>query len=201
VPATLVAMRLFPAILGLGLIFGVATLEASFIPLSHLQASTVALFQDYTTKFEQLVSVPFTVSGKLWIDDDHSSKRKDYDAGKPIVEARENQDIRNGSIHHYSGSIRVPGATIDQVRRVMQSYSSYPTYFKPDVERGSGSVQPCLASPGACLHGRHRQPRRLRRRRPDGRAGAAGVSAGERRSPPASRSCPSPARCAVRVAG
>ena len=134
-------MRFFPVIIGLGLIFSVATLEASFIPLSHLEASTIALFQDYTTKFEQRVSAPFTASGKLWIDTDNSAKRKDFDAGKPIVEARENRDIQNGSIHHYSGTIRVPGGTIDQVRRVMQDYSAYPNYFKPDVARGSGVVQ------------------------------------------------------------
>ena len=135
-------MRFFPALIGVGLVFGAVTLEASLIPLSHLEAATLALFQDYTAKFEQRVSEPFTASGKLWIDDDHSGKHKDFDAGKPVVEARENRDIANGSIHHYSGTIRVPGATIDQVRRVMQDYSNYPNYFKPDVARGSGLVQP-----------------------------------------------------------
>lgn len=140
--AILVGMRFFLIAIGLGLAFGSAMVGASIIPVSHLEASTVALFQDYTSKFEQRVSVPFTASGKLFIDDENSSKRKDYDAGKPIVEARENQDIRNGSIHHYSGTIRVARASIDQVRRVMQDYSNYPNYFKPDVARGSGLVQP-----------------------------------------------------------
>ena len=111
------------------------------IPLSHLEAGAVALFQDYTAKFERQVSAPFSTSGKLWIDDDHSSRHRDFDAGKPIVEARENADIHNGSIHHYSGTIRVPGAHIDQVRRVMQDYPAYPSFFKPDVARGSGALQ------------------------------------------------------------
>src|SRR4051812_37349461 len=110
-------MRLFPAILGLGLVVGVATLEASILPLTHLEAATLAIFQDYVAQFEQRVSTPFSTSGKLWIDDDHSGKHKDFDLGKPVVEARKNQDIKNGSIHHYSGTIRVPGAKIDQVRR------------------------------------------------------------------------------------
>ena len=117
------------------------TIGASIIPVQHLEPATLALFMDYTSRFEQSVSAPFTASGKLWIDDDHSSKHKDFDAGKPVVEARENADIHNGSIHHYSGSIRVPGGKIDQVRRVMQDYANYPTFFKPDVVRGSGSVQ------------------------------------------------------------
>ncbi len=137
----MVVMRFFPLIVVIGIASASVTVAASIIPVSHLEPATVALFQEYTSKFEQRVSAPFTASGKLWIDDDHSSKHRDFEAGKPIVEARENADIHNGSIHHYSGSIRVPGAKIEQVRRVMQDYSNYPNFFKPDVVRGSGAVQ------------------------------------------------------------
>ena len=134
-------MRFFPTVIAIGLVSASITIGASIIPVQHLEPATLALFIEYTSKFEQNVSAPFTASGKLWIDDDHSAKHKDFDAGKPIVEARQNSDIRNGSIHHYSGSIRVPGARIEQVRRVMQDYSNYPNFFKPDVVRGSGAVQ------------------------------------------------------------
>ena len=87
-------------------------------------------------------SAPFNANGKLWIDEDHTSKHKDFDAGKPVIEARQNQDIKNGSIHHYSGSVRIPGAKIEQLRRIMGDYSNYVNYFKPDVVRGSGVLQP-----------------------------------------------------------
>ncbi len=140
--AILVKMRISRTIAGLALLAGAVTTQASMIPLSHLEAATVAIFQDYTTKFEQQVSLAFTNSGKLWIDDDHTSRHKDFDAGKPIVQARENADIHNGSIHHYSGTIRVPGATIEHVRHVMEDYPSYTSYFKPDVARGTGVLQP-----------------------------------------------------------
>jgi hypothetical protein len=139
--AILVGMRFFPTVVVIGLVSAGVTIGASIIPVQRLEPATLALFMDYTSKFEQRVSAPFTESGKLWIDDDHSSKHKDFDAGKPVVEARQNSDIHNGSIHHYSGSIRVPGGKIDQVRRVMQDYSNYPNFFKPDVVRGSGTVQ------------------------------------------------------------
>lgn len=135
-------MRLFPSVIVIGLVSAGIGVGASIIPVSHLEPGAVALFHDYTSKFEKNVSAAFTSDGKLWIDDDHSSKHKDFEAGKPIVEARENSDIHNGSIHHYSGSIRIPGATIDQVRRIMQDYPNYHNYFKPDVARGSGAVQP-----------------------------------------------------------
>jgi hypothetical protein len=135
-------MRFSPIFAGVVVCLCGITTQASILPVAHLEAATVELFQEYTAKFEQQVSSAFTASGKLWIDDDHTNRRKDYDAGKPIVEPRVNRDILNGSIHHYSGIIRVPGASIDRVRRVMQDYSSYPSYFKPDVARGSGLVQP-----------------------------------------------------------
>ena len=140
-PAILVGMRFFPTVVVIGLVSAGVTIGASIIPVQRLEPATLALFMDYTSKFEQNVSAPFTASGKLWIDDDHSSKHKDFDAGKPVVEARQNSDIHNGSIHHYSGPIRVPGAQIEQVRRVMQDYTDYPNFFKPDVVRGSWTVQ------------------------------------------------------------
>lgn len=125
----------------MGLFFGCLALQGSVLPVAHLEAATLALFQDYTVKFEQQVSSAFSASGKLWIDDDHSSRRKDYEAGKPIVEPRENQDIRNGAIHHYSGMIRVAGAHIEQINRVMSDYPNYSNYFKPDITRGTGILQ------------------------------------------------------------
>ena len=112
------------------------------MPVEHLEAATIALFQAYTGKFEQQVVDSFSSTGKFWIDDDHSSRHKDFDAGKPIVEARENHDIKNGSIHHFSGTIRIPGGKIEQMHRVLVDYANYPNYFKPDVIRGSGIVQP-----------------------------------------------------------
>jgi len=57
------------------------------------------------------------------------------------VEPRENQDIRNGAIHHYSGMIRVAGAHIEQINRVMSDYPNYSNYFKPDITRGTGILQ------------------------------------------------------------
>ncbi len=135
-------MRHLPAAATIAVLSGCLTLQASILPVTHLEAATVAIFQDYTVRFEKQVSDAFSAAGKLWIDDEKAARRKDFEAGKPIVAARENEDIRNGSIHHYSGTIRVKGAKIDQMRRVMIDYPSYPNYFKPDVVRGSGIPQP-----------------------------------------------------------
>lgn len=134
-------MRFFTVCAAFAVVFGGLTMQASVLPMAHLESATLAAFQSYTARFEQQVSSAFSSSGKLWIDDDHSSRHRDFDAGKPVVEARENQDVANGSIHHYSGTIRVPGARIEQINRVMSDYPNYPNYFKPDIAKGSGVLQ------------------------------------------------------------
>ncbi len=116
--------------------------HAGVIPISHLDPASVAVFQNYTAKFEQQVSEAFAATGKIWIDDNHSGDRRDFDAGKPVVDARENRDYKSASIHYYSGAIRIPGATIEQIRRVIKDFGNYPNYFRPGVARGSGTAQP-----------------------------------------------------------
>lgn len=135
-------MRFSLVILCSGVLLAAAAAQAGVIPISHLDSASVAIFQDYAAKFEQQVSAPFAATGKIWIDDDHSNKRRDFDAGKPVIDVRENRDYRNASIHHYTGVIRVPGGTIEQIRHVIKDYGNYPNYFKPGVARGSGVVQP-----------------------------------------------------------
>ena len=135
-------MRCSPVIVSSCLLLAGAAAYAGVIPMSRLDPASITLFQNYAAKFEQQVSASFTATGKIWIDDDHSGKRRDFDAGKVVVDTRENRDYKNSSIHHYSGVLRVPGATIEQIRRVMQDFGNYPNNFKPGVARGSGTAQP-----------------------------------------------------------
>jgi hypothetical protein len=59
-----------------------------------------------------------------------------------VLEARTNKDVANGSIHHYSGAIRVPGATIEMARKMMQDYPNYTKYFKADIGASKGERLP-----------------------------------------------------------
>jgi hypothetical protein len=119
-----------------------ATLHASILPIFRLDNTTLKAFEDYVGAFEKNDYALFSASGKLWIDDANSSKRNAFEAGKTLVEDRESKDVANGSIHHFTGVIRVPGATIDDFRRIMQDYPNYPKYFGPDVRSGSGERMP-----------------------------------------------------------
>jgi hypothetical protein len=117
-------------------------LHASILPTLHLDPATLKAFEEYVAEFEKGDPAAFTASGKLWIDNATGLKRNAWLAGKPVVEARENENIASGSIHHFSGSIRVEGARIDQWRKVMQDYLDYPKLFAPDVAGASATVEP-----------------------------------------------------------
>lgn len=133
-------MRFFPAAICLACAALCAPLDASILPILHLDPATLQTFEAYVAQFQRNVAAPYAQSGKLWIDGD--SHNNALPAGKPIVEPRENTDIAGGSIHHFSGVIRIAGGTIANVRQIMEDYNNYPNYFKPDVGKGSGNAQP-----------------------------------------------------------
>ncbi|HEX4273879.1 MAG TPA: hypothetical protein VHZ74_00925 [Bryobacteraceae bacterium] len=119
------------------------TLYASILPTFHLEPGALKTFENYVAQFERNVADPFEQSGKTWADGTSCCARNSALAnGKPVVEPRENADIAGGSIHHFSGVIYIKGATIADVKHIMQDYSNYPKYFKPDVSKGSGSIGP-----------------------------------------------------------
>jgi len=123
-------------------VLAVTAAVAGVIPTMKLPPAAERAFQDYVAAFEKATSVPFQTSGHLWIDSAAAAKLKDFADGKPVVEARENRDIGEASIHHFSGVIRVHGQKIESVRKIMEDYPNYPKYFKPDVSRSEGSLQP-----------------------------------------------------------
>jgi len=116
------------------------TLQAGIFPTYHLDPAPLKVFDEYVAQFEKNVARPYIETGKLWIDS--AARNSGFGAGKPVVEARENTDIIGGSIHHFSGAMHLAGATIADVRHVMQDYPNYPRYFRPDVIKASGQLNP-----------------------------------------------------------
>ncbi|HEY3826717.1 MAG TPA: hypothetical protein VGL82_19290 [Bryobacteraceae bacterium] len=120
-----------------------APLHASIMPTFHLDQAALQTFETYVAQFEKNVATPYAETGKMWIDTDACCIRNGaFASGKAVLQARENTDIAGGSIHHYSGVIHVAGGTIADVRHIMQDYVNYPKYFKPDVGKGSGVMNP-----------------------------------------------------------
>ena len=135
-------MRLFPVVpLLAGLCL--APLHASILPVFHLEPGTVAAFNDYLAKFEKEVEAPFRQSSRLWYESQACcTARVGLEAGKIVVFPRVNADIAGGSIHHFAGAMHLSGARIEDIRRIMEDYPDYPKYFKPDVSKGSGALEP-----------------------------------------------------------
>ncbi|MDP9054318.1 MAG: hypothetical protein M3N93_08465 [Acidobacteriota bacterium] len=137
-------MRLLLPATGLVCVALCAPLHASILSVLHLEPGSIRIFETYVAQFQKNVAASFEQSGRMWIDNGGSCCKPDgpFASGKPVVEARENADIEGGSIHHFSGAIHIPGGSIADVRHIMEDYSNYPRYFKPDVAKGSGTLNP-----------------------------------------------------------
>lgn len=81
----------------------------------------------------------------LWIDrlpeDERAARQAELDRGEVVVEGLElfdngkKVDVKDGKIHHWIGTVIVPGATLDDVVAFVQDYDKYPERFAPMIER------------------------------------------------------------------
>ena len=118
-------------------------LHAAFLPTLHLDDKAIETFNAYVAQFEKEVIAPYADSGKMWLDSSACCARGGaFASGKPVVEARRNEDIAGGSIHHHTGSMHLRNGTIEDVHRIMRDYPNYPKFFRPDVSKGSGTREP-----------------------------------------------------------
>src|ERR1700722_16410120 len=83
------------------------TLQGGFLPILHLDPKSVKIFDAYVEKFEREVVKPYTESGKLWQDVSACCQNGALSSGRIVVEARTNDDIDGGSLHHFSGAMHL----------------------------------------------------------------------------------------------
>ena len=108
-------------------------------PTFSLDPLALQAFEKYVAQFERNVAAPYAAIRK---DVDRRffvlrvTKSPSRPASRWLSRAR-TRDIAGGSIHHFSGAMHIAGATIANVRQIMQDYPNYPKYFKPDVGKGS----------------------------------------------------------------
>ena len=137
-------MRFFPVVACLGCALTSASMQAAIpLPILHLDPKTLNAFNAYVARFEKEVVDPYVGSGKLWMDSVSCCVRgPNFPSVKPAIESRENADFEKGSIHHYTGALHVPRGTIEDIRQIMEDYPNYPQYFKPDVTKARGGLEP-----------------------------------------------------------
>jgi hypothetical protein len=131
---------------------GIATVLLGFLAFgapanaADLQPNTVAAFDRYVqltdARFE---SQPSPGRPFLWVDRLPEEKRAAAYAqlheGKVVIERLEILDngkplaVPDGIIHHWIGTVFIPGATLAQTLALEQDYDHHQNYFRPDVLR------------------------------------------------------------------
>jgi hypothetical protein len=120
------------------LVIAASVMPASLLPVLRLEPQTLAAFDAYVAKYEK--GSDFATSGRCWIDSQPPSKLAAFDEGKILVQIQKGENIQGGHIHHLFGTMHVPGATAEMIRRRMETYADYSITYKPDVAQSSGEV-------------------------------------------------------------
>lgn len=114
-------------------------------PEADLQPATLAAFDRYVTLTEARMAGEMSgASPFLWIDRQADGRRALLERLKlgEVVSARLQTrdgkaeiDVPDGLIHHWVGTVLVPGATIDRVMAFVKDYPQYPARFAPMIQR------------------------------------------------------------------
>jgi hypothetical protein len=123
------------------------SLSASAVAVAaELKPDTAAAFDRYTRLTEQRIKteVPRT-NAFLWIDSLPESRRSEVanglKQGGVIIErlrtrdGSQDIDVPDGLIHHWVGTVFVPGVTVKDAVTLMQDYNRHSKYFAPAIAR------------------------------------------------------------------
>jgi hypothetical protein len=131
-----------PVALGI-LCFG---LLAAFAAAAELKQQTIQAFDQYVKVTEEERAAKLRKSGTfLWIDSQDKALRKQLRErlarGEVVTKRLETRDdnrpirIPHGLVHHWVGTIFIPGATLPQTMILMENYPIYPQLFSFGVQR------------------------------------------------------------------
>jgi hypothetical protein len=132
------------ALVGLGIAF----FTAGTAPGLDLKPQTLAAFERYARLTEARIADE--TAGRaplLWINRLPAARQtqvlQELRGGKVVVEQLETRDggreidADDGMIHHWIGTVLLPGATLDRVIPFVQDYAKYPQHFAPMIQRSS----------------------------------------------------------------
>ena len=111
---------------------------------AELKPATVAAFDRYARLTEQRIGGEISRNGPfLWIDalaqDRQAEILRGLNAGAVIVEHLRTRDganeigVPDGLIHHWVGTVFVPGSTVKKAVALMQDYNRHSRYFAPAI--------------------------------------------------------------------
>jgi hypothetical protein len=125
---------------------GVGGPTAVDVNAAELRGDTLDAFNRYVSATEERMDREGRGSGPfLWIDRLSDSERLDaltrLKGGEIVVtraasrDATGHSDVPHGLIHHWIGTVFVPGATVDHAVSLMQDYGRYQEIYSPNVRR------------------------------------------------------------------
>jgi hypothetical protein len=124
---------------------GLFSLSVS-VNAADLKPETIAAYKHYLQITEANIDVDLARGEPyLWIDSlpaptraaDYAELRK----GNPVIERLETLEhgktisIPGGLVHHWIGTVFIPGATLAQTLDFMEDYNHKQDYFHPDIQR------------------------------------------------------------------
>ena len=115
-------------------------LAAGSAAAAELTPATAGAFNRYVSAYEtQSAAGPF-----LWIDGGSAAQREARDlaqSGGLVMEKIEIRtggreiEIPDGIVHHWLGTVFVPGATVDRALELLQAYDRHGDIYKPNIAR------------------------------------------------------------------
>ena len=121
-------------------------LLAAFAAAAELRQETIQAFDQYVKVTEEERAAKMRKSGAfLWIDSQDDALRQQLherlSRGEVVTKRLETRDdnrpirIPHGLVHHWVGTIFIPGATLPQTMTLMENYPTYPQLFSFGVQR------------------------------------------------------------------
>ena len=112
----------------------------------QLKPATLAAFERYVTLTEARMEGELSGSAPmLWVDRQPAAERdaiaRRLRNGEVVVSKIETRDgtkpieIGDGLVHHWVGTVLMPGVTVDRVIAFVQDYPAYPKVFAPTIQR------------------------------------------------------------------
>jgi hypothetical protein len=121
----------------------VAAITAMLMPhaaAEQLRPETIAAFNAYVEQRETQISKELNRGPFLGVDGlPKGEQEKDYELlkkGEVITEGMPApQDVPHGIIHHWIGTVFIPGATLARTLAFLQDYDNQYKFYAPDVQR------------------------------------------------------------------
>ena len=116
---------------------------------AELQTRTIEAFDRYVAATEvRMATERGGDTAFLWMDRQPEAARRDAErrlrAGEVLTDRLETRDadgddiaIPKGMVHHWIGTVLIPGVTLDETMTMVQDYERYAEIYAPNVRRSS----------------------------------------------------------------